>query len=383
MQPHLKMVVVIPIYDEPDLLLLNSLSDAIAPGCHVAVVLVFNAAEDSAPAIVQRNRHLKESLSSRIATVPSWMSIESLVFEDLPAKHAGVGLARKIGMDRAVEILMAQPGSDSGIIVSLDADCLVSPNYFSEIFGYFGKNPTVNSASIYFEHRLDQNIEAMVQYELFLRCYVRGLRVAEYPRAFHTVGSCMAVRASAYIKMGGMNKRQAGEDFYFLHQLASMGSVGTINNCTVFPSSRVSHRTPFGTGPSVSSTLGGAPLTGFCWRCFYDLGDLIKKVNLLRTQPPEQLDLSQGVQQFLSLPKNQKAIQRVVHETAAADTFQTQFFQWLDGLKALQLLNFLSQQHYPRRPVLKLAHEYLQLTGKDSDNYLNVLREFRLLDRFL
>ena len=40
-----------------------------------------------------------------------------------------------------------------------------------------------------------------------------------YPDSIYTIGSAFAVRAEAYMKQGGMNRRQAGEDFYFLYKL--------------------------------------------------------------------------------------------------------------------------------------------------------------------
>jgi hypothetical protein len=42
--------------------------------------------------------------------------------------------------------------------------------------------------------------------------------------AYHTVGSAMAVKAYQYVKVGGMNRRQAGEDFYFIQKLVHSGN---------------------------------------------------------------------------------------------------------------------------------------------------------------
>ena len=61
---------------------------------------------------------------------------------------------------------------------------------------------------------------AIDRYELFLRHYVLGLKLAGSPYAFHTVGSAMACTADAYVRRGGMNTRAAGEDFYFLQHLS-------------------------------------------------------------------------------------------------------------------------------------------------------------------
>ena len=36
----------------------------------------------------------------------------------------------------------------------------------------------------------------------------------------------MAVRADAYLRQGGMNRRKAGEDFYFLNKFMVLGGYG-------------------------------------------------------------------------------------------------------------------------------------------------------------
>ena len=51
---------------------------------------------------------------------------------DLPAKFAGVGLARKIAMDAAVFYLY-RSGKERAPLISLDADTLVAPNYLDDI----------------------------------------------------------------------------------------------------------------------------------------------------------------------------------------------------------------------------------------------------------
>ncbi len=72
-----------------------------------------------------------------------------------------------------------------------------------------------------------------------------------YPHSIHTVGSSFAVKASSYVKQGGMNRRQAGEDFHFLHKMVLLGEYGTVKDATVYPAARISHRVPFGTGAAL------------------------------------------------------------------------------------------------------------------------------------
>jgi hypothetical protein len=48
-----------------------------------------------------------------------------------------------------------------------------------------------------------------------------------------------------------MNRRQAGEDFHFLHKIVLLGDYGHIKTATVFPAARISNRVPFGTGAAL------------------------------------------------------------------------------------------------------------------------------------
>ena len=56
-------------------------------------------------------------------------------------------------------------------------------------------------------------------------------------------------------KQDGLNKKQAGEDFYFLQKIMPMGNYFELNSTTVHPSSRTSDRVPFGTGPIINQYL--------------------------------------------------------------------------------------------------------------------------------
>ena len=52
----------------------------------------------------------------------------------------------------------------------------------------------------------------------------------------------------AYIACGGMSKKKATEDFYFLQALSKYSPIFTIEDVLVFPSSRVTNRVYLGTG---------------------------------------------------------------------------------------------------------------------------------------
>ena len=181
--------------------------------------------------------------------------------EELPDPKGGVGWARKIVLDEAARLL-----SQEGIMLCLDSDCTVAQNYLKVVTDHFQSNPDCNAVSIYFEHNLDtlgyDERHAIIQYELHLRYLVHAMRWAGHPFAFQTVGSSMAVRRKGYLAHGGMNTRQAGEDFYFLQKFIEVDSLQEIRNTTVYPSARISDRVPFGTGRAMSQLLP--------WKCSMD-----------------------------------------------------------------------------------------------------------------
>lgn len=100
----------------------------------------------------------------------------------------------------------------SGFIASLDADCLVSDTYLSGILAWFETHPNAHAATLPYAHRLEEvndsrYRQAIIGYEIFLRYVAAGWRHAGLPCAFTAIGSCFAVRADAYARHHGMNKR--------------------------------------------------------------------------------------------------------------------------------------------------------------------------------
>ncbi len=182
---------------------------------------------------------------------------------ELPAGY-GVGLARKLGADTALAALLETEApqtaaADQRLLFHLDADTRVEANYFAAVRQAIGEQQA-GAGVIAFRHAPHPEPavqRAIALYELWMRCYVLGLRRAGSPYAFHTVGSTMVSTLDAYIRAGGMPaRRSAGEDFYFLQQLAKSDKLIEIETTTVHPSPRPSNRVPFGTGPHIATALG-------------------------------------------------------------------------------------------------------------------------------
>jgi len=383
---QLGIIVVIPVHNEKDLLIsLKSLANCDRPGCFCEVLLVFNASEDSDEEIISRNKAEKKK-------VQSWYdSQKDLCFKlftieqnNLPNKHAGVGLARKIGMDEATRRFNSIENMD-GIILCFDADSECEPNYLVEIEKQFLKKPKLNAASIYFEHALkgdkfeESVYEAILYYELHLRYYKNALRYANLPYAYHTIGSSMAVRAKDYVLQGGMNKRKAGEDFYFLQRFTNNPHFHEINSTTVFPSPRPSDRVPFGTGRAIKEILLGQrdEKSSYAFESFTVLKEIFHEVdNWEETYP-----FSPYLKAFLGEKELRESINKIRSNTKNAEDFKKAIFTWFNAFKALKFVHFLRDNYFPNEPlafsVPKLLKEINSnfKTGSEANNLLLALRE--------
>jgi glycosyltransferase involved in cell wall biosynthesis len=277
------IIVVVPSYNEPGICkLLDSLAVCNQPECRVEVIIIVNAPADAT----------NESLENNILTVKnieSWKKENKNSFFRLFAfmagqpsiKGWGVGLARKTGMDEAVR-RFNNINKPEGVILNLDGDCLVEKNYFVSVCNELLKKRDRAACSIYFEHPLSgcdfpENIYTSITlYELHLRYYFQGLAYSGFPYVFHTVGSAIAVKALPYVKAGGMNRKQAGEDFYFIQKLVPLGGYFNLNSTTVYPSPRASFRVPFGTGTLIGKLTGenSTPLLTYNILAFKELQNI-------------------------------------------------------------------------------------------------------------
>lgn len=346
-RPNLHLAVVIPVHNESEVEPLLSLAECQAPFFAVEVVVVFNAAQSASAKIRVANETLAKRLRAVEPDLPDWLQLVVLEYNHLQDRHAGVGLARKLGMDFAVSRFVSVQ-NPNGIIVSLDADCQMTSNYLACIGDHYLKNPKDVAATIYFEHRTtgltEEQTSAILRYELFLRYYVQGLAYANYPAAFHTVGSCFTVLVHAYARRGGMSRRKAGEDFYFLHKLRVLGEIGKITGCTVFPSGRVSLRTPYGTGQAVNKLTTCNPLV-YSPRVFDDLRRVNAGVVSLYQTDPKNLEWPKVLWSFFHEPDAFEQLNLFRRSTASQASFKKRFYQWFDGLRVLRLVRHLNRYH--------------------------------------
>ena len=379
--PDSDMIVVIPAYIEKDYIFdcLDSLSvSAVRISGTVSVIVVVNATERSAVNVIREQEELFRSLVLYSAACPNIRVFPIKEF-NFRKKHAGVGAARKLGMDQAV-YWFRRAGVYDGVIVSLDADTVVAPNYFEELQEYFLQDK-VTGCSIYFEHPLEgHERDAIALYELYLRYYKNALKFSGFPYAFHTVGSAFAMRATNYVMAGGMPRKQAGEDFYLIQKVVQSGGYGELNTTCVYPSSRPSDRVPFGTGPSVKKMLNEK--TGYKTynqKAFYDLKNLFENRMSLYGISPVQFEkyvdkLPESVRDFLIRDSFYDDVVNLSSNCSSQDVFNKRFFELFNAFKVVKCLNFVHNGYYEKEDVVKASVGLLKLLNVVADDYADVQR---------
>lgn len=390
-----ELIVVIPCFNEPNAIgSLTSLYNCDLPECQIEVIIVVNHAVDEAV-------ELKKVNADTLGLINEWIashhkkdfSVFTIEATDLPIKHAGVGLARKIGMDEAVR-RFDFVNNNKGIIVCYDADCQCSPNYLKEIYQYYKTHTETNAALVYFEHPLDGNFddkiyEGIINYELHLRYYKNALRFAELPYCFHTVGSCITVTSEAYQKQGGMNKRKAGEDFYFIQKIFALGPISEINTATVIPSPRPSDRVPFGTGKAIGSILktGNSNYLTYNPQSFVDLRLFARKVPELYHEDNFEsilIELPISIQNYLNTIQFSDHLNKIKNNCSSETQFLKSFYNWFNAFMTLKYVHFSRDNFYKEIEVLDAASWILKelcIADPQIKDKKQTLLQLRDLDR--
>lgn len=377
----LNMIITIPCYDEPDLIpSLEALWNCDRPANEVEVIVIVNSGEQTPQKALDQN---KKTISDAKAWIGEHQD-EILKFylihqANLPKKFAGVGFARKIAMDEAVS-RFNKIDKANGIITGFDADSACDANYLIEIEKLFKKYPKANGANIFYEHPLEGDefdseiYDAIAQYELYLRYYMLAMRYAGHPHAFHTVGSSFAVSASAYIKQGGMNRRQAGEDFYFLQKIIPLGKFYEIKTTRVIPSPRISDRVPFGTGKAVSVFIdeGITDYQTYNYSAFKDLKAFFDKIDDFfgvdyDTYLHELLvKLPGSVRSYLKEDNFFESLNEINKNCASIETFRKKFFAAFNAFKVLKYLNNVHEQFIDEESIVVCSKQLLSDLGIDT-----------------
>lgn len=327
------------------------------------------------------NKNSTDSFTAKI--ISSGLNIglvdASSAGKELPEKEGGAGLARKIGIDLALTVLDYK-SILTPFLVCLDADCIVEKNYISELHHTFSKN-TVTSAYVRFEHRLEGNAEhksAIICYETYLRYYILALKYAGSHFAFHTVGSTMACSYGNYIKIGGMNKRKAGEDFYFMEKLGKISKIECIKTTAVYPSSRCSWRVPFGTGQRVKRFLSQSQneYLLYSFESFLILKEWLKIFNNAKVYTAsEYLNEAKNINillyNFLIENKFQQNWETILGNSRTEEQINRQKDYWFDGFKTMKFIHYLRDNGFPLISMFDVLDNLLTSYNYSFENRKN------------
>jgi hypothetical protein len=391
------IIVVVPAYNETGINeLLDSLLKCSEPECKIEVIIVINAPDEATSESLENNVKTFNNIESwKKENNNSFFRLFVLVIEHPSISRWGVGLARKTGMDEAIR-RFNNINKPDGVILNLDADCTVSQNYFQAVYKELLKKSDRTACSIYFEHPITgtdypRNIfNYIALYELHLRYYFQGLLYSGFPYVFHTVGSAIAVKAMSYIKVGGMNRRQAGEDFYFIQKLVPAGGYFSLNTTTVYPSPRASARVPFGTGASIGklSAAESSTLLTYNMQAFKELRTYFAMTDIFFEASFQELHeqfclIPQGLRLFLDEKEWREKIMEIRNNTSGILSFRKRFFGWFNMFRIVKYLNYVHSDFFEKKPVEISASELLEARDLsfESKETVDLLQYYRSLEQ--
>ena len=375
-----QQVLVIPVFNESTSLL-DSLAQLSTDAGDVLVIMVLNRPESCTEGEI--NAPMRKALASlpktvqltpacHLATLAPHISVLCI---DLEVEHGatpndkGVGLARKTGCDIALQWIM-EGAIDTQWICSSDADALLPADYFSRLSAASGTCSAMLFPFIHSASGDPVNDEACLRYELRLHHYVLGLQYAGSPYAFHTLGSCIAVRATNYAQVRGFPIRAAAEDFYLLNKLAKTGPVTQATGDCIVLSSRPSSRVPFGTGPAIQSLVTSAqmadaelyyaPAVFDCLKAvllsvkdLYDESALVTELLLAQGSNTTQAEQAATQLEAMGIVK---ALDHCRTQAGDVATFNRHFHQWFDGFRTLKFIHGLRDAGWKDMDLTALAN---------------------------
>ena len=376
--PELDFIVVIPACGEADFIdnCLASL-DRVDGVENMEIIVVINEGNSPSAEILDNNLRALDLVDNYSAKNNSELKILSLCVNSSNFKKPGVGLARKIGMDEAARRFLFL--EKDGIIVCLDADCTIESNYYTAIKQGFASHPKMLAASIAFQHSTSINRNEIIQYETHLRYFIDIQRFYKFPFAFQTVGSAMAVRASAYCAYGGMNTKQAGEDFYFLQKFIANDVVFEINETKVRPSGRTSNRVPFGTGKAVGDLKENHEnFKTYDPKNFELIHQFVSIVlqldHKVKFEQNQFTELNHSMMSFLKSVNFIDKLNEIRSNTNSLESFIKRFFQWFNAFQLMKCLHFLRDVLHPNIPVGDAVSQYFKMLGFKENNIENQLK---------
>lgn len=356
-------VIVIPAFREP-IAFAETLVTHLNKQPNTIAIVVINQPDNIKKAnednLALMSRLLKQSQSIKSQSNCHWIEYGSsscLMVDrftvDRISKKQGVGKARKIGADIAAN-LIENNIIQTNWIHCTDADATLPSDYFDSVDQL--SNSDVAGIYPFAHHSDDIMIDRASQcYEAGLNYYVRGLSYAGSPYAYHTIGSCIVINASAYCQVRGFPSRSAGEDFYLLNKLRKLGNILVLKCEPITLQGRDSDRVPFGTGPSITKLLDLSQMDLLNHYHYYNpltfehLKKIIELINQASLDQYSQLENASadslralGIDEFIEHLKSQaKSDEQRIRQS----------HQWFDAFKTLRFIHLLEGRGYKKQPL--------------------------------
>ena len=394
--PNLGLTVVVPANDEPELIRgLMSLAKCDFAGVDTEIIVVLYNELGAGEALVARNRaNYLQVLEWAKTQFRPRRKFHVLYYDDLPRKHCGPGLARKIGMDEAC-YRYEKIRQRKGIITCFDADSRAEKNYLTAIERHFKRHRKSAACTIYHEHPMtgidhdEATYEGVRGYELHQRYVVRALRHAGVPHAFQTVGSSLAVRAAAYQREGGMSKRQCGAGFHFLHHFSASGELSECHTTRVQAAPRPAQRPWYGSERTLADLLGkrGGALPVVHPTAFEALARMRRDLPALYAERDERLpdEWCAMLRRFLVEEGLGDRITGLRQEAGSGDDFCQRFFAWFHAHRCQDYLRLHRKQQgafdLHTAAAWQLTREGQSLTDQERACTKSLVRRYRQLDR--
>lgn len=304
--------------------------------------------------IDSHTRRVNKNLSFLVNTEERSILLVDRCSIPIPSKQ-GVGLARKIGADIALSLIMNKQIKSPWIFCT-DADVSLPSSYFDADKDI----DKACSAFIYpFQHRATEDHQYACQlYESSLLYYVVGLRFASSTYAYPTIGSTIAISAYSYSAVRGFPCRSAGEDFYLLNKLAKVGNIQQLKAPIIVISGRLSERVPFGTGVGIKRILdtpdSEVELLFYNPIAFLALKKLLEKLRTCQ----EIINLKEYFSQdshfgpILIHWAESTGIFEIIKskQSQRAQVFDKFIHDWMDAFRTLKFIHFVRDLHFPSLP---------------------------------
>jgi len=361
---HYDHVVVIPVYQESATTLDAIMQHQQPDWGEVLVVMVFNSPSGEGATAELMHELIERSRRSVTAVSGAWLlhnsdHLHSLLVDCCtPGREIpGVGAARKLGADIALTLIADHQIADP-FIYNTDADVILPSNYFSD-WQHHARNPDIAVRIYPFVHEPEPGWEiATYLYEIAMHYYVLGLRSANSPYSYHTIGSTLSISAEAYAKVRGFPKKDAAEDFYLLNKLQKVGKILRPSDwlaeasAVIHISGRPSDRVPFGTGPALIRARQLSHPTQDYQFYHPDIFQELKQIQMMINQFSNQSEqFSIATQSWIDSSGFAKAWHNAEQQSQQIQVRKKALTDWFDGFRTLKLAHHLRDESFSSQPL--------------------------------